>query len=46
MSGTSGCEGGMTLALLAGGRATRLYPLTSMTPKSLVSVAGEAFLAH
>lgn len=36
----------MTLALLAGGRATRLYPLTAMMPKSLVPVAGEAFLAH
>ncbi len=36
----------MTLALLAGGRATRLYPLTATMPKSLVPVAGEAFLAH
>jgi NDP-sugar pyrophosphorylase family protein len=34
------------LALLAGGRATRLYPLTERMPKSLVPVAGEPFLAH
>jgi NDP-sugar pyrophosphorylase family protein len=46
MNGTSGFDRGMTLALLAGGRATRLYPLTAMMPKSLVPVAGEAFLAH
>lgn len=36
----------MTLALLAGGRATRLYPLTETLPKSLVPVAGEPFLGH
>ncbi|HEY6445618.1 MAG TPA: sugar phosphate nucleotidyltransferase [Acidobacteriaceae bacterium] len=34
------------LALLAGGFATRLRPLTLATPKSLVPVAGEPFLAH
>jgi MurNAc alpha-1-phosphate uridylyltransferase len=34
------------LALLAGGRATRLYPLTAAMPKSLMPVAGEPFLAH
>ncbi|MGC2637226.1 MAG: sugar phosphate nucleotidyltransferase [Acidobacteriaceae bacterium] len=34
------------LALLAGGFATRLRPLTKATPKSLVPVAGEPFLAH
>lgn len=34
------------MALLAGGRATRLYPLTETMPKSLVPVAGEPFLAH
>lgn len=34
------------LALLAGGLATRLHPLTARTPKSLVRVAGEPFLAH
>lgn len=34
------------LALLAGGLATRLRPLTSFTPKSLIQIAGEPFLAH
>jgi hypothetical protein len=34
------------LALLAGGLATRLRPLTSLMPKSLIEVAGEPFLAH
>ncbi|HEX4039277.1 MAG TPA: sugar phosphate nucleotidyltransferase [Acidobacteriaceae bacterium] len=34
------------LALLVGGQATRLRPLTATLPKSLVDVAGEPFLAH
>jgi MurNAc alpha-1-phosphate uridylyltransferase len=34
------------LALLAGGFATRLQPITATTPKSLIPVAGEPFLAH
>jgi len=34
------------LALLAGGLATRLRPLTSFMPKSLIRIAGEPFLAH
>lgn len=34
------------LALLAGGLATRLHPLTLNTPKSLIPIAGEPFLAH
>ncbi len=36
----------LPLALLAGGRATRMYPLTEKTPKSLLSVHGEAFIVH
>ena len=34
------------LALLAGGLATRLRPLSDSTPKSLVAVAGEPFISH
>lgn len=34
------------LALLAGGRATRLGAVAEGTPKSLVEVAGEPFVAH
>lgn len=34
------------LALLAGGLATRLRPLTSFMPKSLIQIAGEPFLGH
>ncbi|HKR27510.1 MAG TPA: sugar phosphate nucleotidyltransferase [Acidobacteriaceae bacterium] len=34
------------LALLAGGLATRLHPLTLDLPKSLIPIAGEPFLAH
>lgn len=46
MSAASGSEAMPPLALLAGGRATRLYPLTQAMPKSLMPVAGEPFLAH
>ena len=34
------------IALLAGGTATRLRPITETVPKSLVAVMGEPFLAH
>jgi MurNAc alpha-1-phosphate uridylyltransferase len=34
------------LALLAGGLSTRLRPITETLPKSMVSVAGEPFIAH
>ena len=34
------------VALLAGGLATRLYPLTERVPKAMLKVAGEPFLAH
>ncbi len=33
-------------AILAGGQATRLRPLTATVAKSLVRIAGEPFLAH
>jgi NDP-sugar pyrophosphorylase family protein len=34
------------VALLAGGLATRLRPLTGQTPKAMLEVAGEPFVAH
>jgi NDP-sugar pyrophosphorylase family protein len=36
----------LPVAILAGGLATRLGPLTEKIPKSLIPIAGEPFLAH
>ena len=36
----------MTVAILAGGLATRLRPVTERVPKSLLHVNGEPFIAH
>lgn len=34
------------IVVLAGGLATRLYPITQTIPKSLIPILGEPFLAH
>ncbi|HEY1660509.1 MAG TPA: nucleotidyltransferase family protein [Candidatus Sulfotelmatobacter sp.] len=36
----------LPVAILAGGLATRLGPLTEKNPKSLIPIAGEPFIAH
>jgi N-acetyl-alpha-D-muramate 1-phosphate uridylyltransferase len=35
-----------TLALLSGGLASRMWPLTEKIPKAMLEVAGEPFVAH
>jgi NDP-sugar pyrophosphorylase family protein len=39
-------KGSLPLALLAGGLATRLRPMTARVPKSMLPVAGEPFITH
>lgn len=34
------------IAILAGGFATRLYPITKKIPKSLIEIAGKPFIVH
>lgn len=34
------------IAVIAGGLATRMYPVTASVPKSMLDVAGEPFIAH
>ena len=34
------------VVILAGGLATRLYPVTKQIPKSLIEVAGRPFIDH
>ena len=36
----------LTVAILAGGLATRLRPITETVPKSLIEINGEPFVAH
>jgi NDP-sugar pyrophosphorylase family protein len=39
-------EGALPVAILAGGLATRLRPLTETLPKALIDINGEPFIAH
>src|SRR6267154_1172045 len=46
MSETGFDLSGWPVAILAGGLATRLKPVTEKIPKALIGVAGQPFLAH
>ena len=46
MSGEISGFGDCPIAILAGGLATRLRPVTEKIPKALLEVAGQPFLAH
>ncbi|MDD2762711.1 MAG: nucleotidyltransferase family protein [Opitutaceae bacterium] len=46
MSLASSVPSSFPVALLAGGLATRLRPITEKVPKLLIEVAGEPFLSH
>ncbi len=46
MSETGFDLSGWPVAILAGGLATRLRPVTEKIPKALIGVAGQPFLAH
>ena len=34
------------VAILAGGKATRLYPITKEIPKAMLELAGKPFIVH
>ena len=46
MPGSLSAQNDLPVALLAGGLATRLHPITEKIPKLIVEVAGEPFFSH